>query len=411
MQTWDNIRFALRALRDNKMRTGLTTLGVMIGVAAVVGAIGLGQSAFGQVIESVGALGSNLLVIIPGNAQIRFGPGTFSGSVTSLTLDDNRAILEQTHGLVRRTAPTVRRPLQTTYKNKKWLTSVVGATPEYEPVNNHPVRRGRFVTEGDDAGRARVAVLGRSVLQNLFGSRDAIPLGEEISINRVRFTIVGVLSDKGGSVFGNDQDDLVIVPLQTAMRRVLNQNYLSFMSLECTSAEAMDLAAERIGYLLRRRHRLRPPFPDNDDFSIRSQASLLATIQIISGILTAVLGGIAAISLTVGGIGIMNIMLVSVTERTREIGIRKALGASQRVIMQQFLVESALISLLGGLIGILLGVGLIYGISAGFQWKPIVSPNGILVAVGVSVAIGIFFGLWPARKAARLHPIEALRRE
>jgi putative ABC transport system permease protein len=383
----------------------------VIGVAAVVAAIGIGQSAFGQVIESVGALGSNLLVIFPGNAQLRFGPGTFTGSVTSFTLEDNRAILEHTGGLVLRTSPSVRRPLQVTFHNKKWMTQVMGVLPEYEIVNNHKVTSGRFLTLPDSESRARVALVGRTVLQNLFGSADAAPLREEIEINRVRFRIVGVLEKKGSSVFGQDQDDVVMVPLQTAMRRVLNQNYLNFMSLQCSSPEAMDLAAERIGYLLRRRHRLRPPFPDNDDFMIRSQASLLATIEIISKTLTTVLAGIAAISLTVGGIGIMNIMLVSVTERTREIGIRKALGATQRVILQQFLVESALISLLGGVLGILFGIGLVAAVAKAFTWKTVISPGGIIMAVGVSAAIGVFFGLWPAKKAARLHPIDALRRE
>jgi putative ABC transport system permease protein len=410
MQTWDNVRFALRALRDNKLRTWLTTLGVIIGVAAVVAAIGIGQSAFGVVLESVGGLGSNLLFVIPGNPQTRFGPGTFTGSVTSLTLDDNQAILKQTRGLVTRSAPAVRKPLQVAYTNKKWLTFVAGVLPDYEMVNNHHVRRGRFITVGDSETRARVAVVGRTVIQNLFGSGDAVPLGQEIEVNRVRFTIVGVL-EKKGALFSSDQDDIVMVPLLTAMRRVFNQNYLNFISLECVSPDVMDLAAERIGYLLRRRHRLRPPFPDNDDFAIRSQASALETLKTISSILTTVLAGIAAISLTVGGIGIMNIMLVSVTERTREIGIRKALGATQKVILQQFLVESALISLLGGLIGLALGIGLVTGVSQLFGWRPVVSMSGVVVALGVSVAIGIFFGIWPAKKAARLNPIDALRRE
>jgi putative ABC transport system permease protein len=298
-----------------------------------------------------------------------------------------------------------------TYKTKKWLTQVMGVLPEYEEVNNHKVTHGRFVMPQDDETRARVAVVGRSVLQNLFGSPDAAPLGEEIEINRARFRIVGVLEKKGSAVFGNDQDDVIYIPLQTAMRRVFNQDYLNFMSLQCASPEVMDLAAERIGSLLRKRHRLRPPFPDNDDFAIRSQAAALETLGTVSRTLTTVLGGIAAISLTVGGIGIMNIMLVSVTERTREIGIRKALGATQRLILQQFLVESALISLLGGLLGLLLGVSLTAGVAAIFGWKAIVSAAAIIVAVSVSASIGIFFGIWPAKKAARLNPIEALRRE
>jgi len=411
LKTRDNIRFALRALRDNKLRTMLTTLGVIIGVAAVVSATGLGQSAFGQVIQSVGALGTNLLVIIPGNPQFRFGPGAFSGSVTSLTLDDDRAIREETGGLVLRTAPSVRKPLQVTYGNKKWMTSMMGVTPDYAVVSNHGARTGRFISAADDASRARVALIGARVAEKLFGSVDASPIGEEILVNRVRFTVIGTLVSKGSSVFGTDMDDCVMVPLQTGMRRMLNQNYISFMSVECTSPEIMDLAAERIGYLLRRRHRLRPPFPDNDDFAVRSQAALLQTVQVISTTMTAVLAGIAAISLTVGGIGIMNIMLVSVTERTREIGIRKALGATQKVIQQQFLVESALISLLGGAIGILLGVALVVGVSKAFDWKPIIQTSSIITAVVVSASIGIFFGLYPAKKAAQLNPIDALRRE
>jgi putative ABC transport system permease protein len=410
MQTLDNVRFALRALRDNRMRTVLTALGVVIGVAAVVAAIGIGQSAFGVVLESVGGLGSNLLYVIPGNPQTRFGPGNFAGPVTSLTIEDNDALLRQTRGLVARSSPAVRKPLQVTYRTKKWLTSLAGVLPDYEGVNNHHVRRGRFITMEDSEGRARVAVVGRTVLENLFGSPDAEPLGEEIEVNRVKFRIVGIL-EKKGALFSSDQDDIVMVPLMTAMRRVMNQNYLSFIALECNNPDVMDLAAEKGGALLRRRHRLRPPFPDNDDFAIRSQAAALETLGTVSRTLTTVLGGIAAISLTVGGIGIMNIMLVSVTERTREIGIRKALGATQKLILQQFLVESALISLLGGLIGLGLGTGLTAGVSALFGWKAIISLTAVVVAVTVSAGIGIFFGIWPAKKAARLNPIDALRRE
>ncbi len=410
MHSWDNFRFALRALRDNRLRAGLTTLGVVIGVSSVVAAIGIGQSAFGSVLDQIGALGTNLIFVVPGNAQTRFGPGVFSGDVTSLSPEDVLAIREQTGGLVTRVAPSVRKPLMVTHENKQWLTSGLGVLPEYEPVHHHHVTHGRFITGVDVDRRARVALLAPTVVQNLFGSRAAAPLGEQILINRVRFTVVGVLEEKGAFI-GGDRDDQVLVPLSTAMRRILNQNHLDFLSIECAAPESMDLAAERIGYLLRRRHRLRPPFPDNDDFTIRSQAEALRTLGMVSGILTAVLGGIAAISLTVGGIGIMNIMLVSVTERTREIGIRKALGASQRVIMQQFLVEAVLVSLAGGVVGLLLGIGLVFGVAAGFGWRAAVSPAAIAAALGVSTAIGIFFGWWPAKKAARLDPISALRRE
>jgi putative ABC transport system permease protein len=249
------------------------------------------------------------------------------------------------------------------------------------------------------------------VVLNLFGSRSFNCVGQEIALNRVRFTIVGVLKEKGTSTFGEDQDNTLLIPMRTALTRVLNRRNLSYVSVQCRSSDAMDLAQEQVISLLRQRHRLSPPFPENDDFTVLSQAQLLTVLQTVSGVLTGLLASIAAISLTVGGIGIMNIMLVSVTERTREIGIRKALGATESNIRTQFLIESALLAIAGGILGILLGGGIAAVAARISGWDCAPTPLSISLAVSVSASIGIFFGYWPARKAARLHPIEALRRE
>jgi len=269
----------------------------------------------------------------------------------------------------------------------------------------------RAITEADDETRARVVNIGKTVIQNLYGRRSYNCLGHEVTLNRVRYTIIGILTEKGTSTFGDDQDNMVLVPLRTALNRVLNQRHLLYVSVECRTSSVMDLAQEQIISLLRERHHLQPPFPDNDDFTVLNQAELLNILQTITGVLTALLASIAAISLTVGGVGIMNIMLVSVTERTREIGIRKALGATESNIRSQFLIESALLSVTGGAIGVLIG-GAISMVAAKISgWA--IAPNflSVAVAVTVSASIGIFFGYWPARKAAKLHPIEALRWE
>jgi len=409
MTPLDTFRFAWRALRDNRMRSGLTMLGIIIGVAAVVAAVAVGQGATASITHSVGQLGNNLLYVVPANP--RFGPGEPSGFTQTLKPADGDAILERCRATVARVSPIVNGSTLAKYGGKNWRSRLYGVTPAFFTVNNYTMALGRTFTPGDDATRARVVVLGKTVVDNLFGSKGANCVGLEVTLNRTRFTVVGVTEAKGTSPFGEDQDDMVLMPLSTALYRVLNQKHLTALSVECKSADTIELAQEQIVGLLRRRHRLSPPFPDNDDFMVLSQQQLLLIMQTVTGVLTILLASIAGISLTVGGIGIMNIMLVSVTERTREIGIRKALGATEGNIRSQFLIESALLSIAGGILGVLVGGGLSLIAAKISGWA--ISPNwlSVAVAVGVSASIGIFFGYWPARKAAKLHPIEALRRE
>jgi putative ABC transport system permease protein len=409
MTPLDTFKFALRALRDNKMRSALTMLGVIIGVAAVVSAVAVGQGGAASITDSVGQLGNNLLYIVPANPRI--GPGNQGGLTQSLRRSDADAIRERCVNTVSRVAAGAQGSALLKAGNNNWRCSLVGADPAFFLVNNYTIARGRALNHTDDEMRARVVVLGKKVVEELWGSKDYNPVGTEILLNRVRFQVVGVQEEKGTSTFGQNQDDQAIIPLNTALYRVMNQKHVSYISVECRSKDTIELAQEQVISLLRERHRLAPPFPENDDFTVMSQAELLKVLTTITGVLTALLAGIAAISLTVGGIGIMNIMLVSVTERTREIGIRKALGATEGNIRSQFLIVAALLSIVGGLVGVLIGGG-ISAIAAHISKWPIApSPLAVTVAVGVSAGIGIFFGYWPARKAARLHPIEALRRE
>jgi len=409
MTPLDTLRFALRAVRDNRMRSALTILGIVIGVAAVVAAVAVGQGAGSAITKSVGSLGTNLLYIVPSNP--RLGPGTPGGLTQSLRMEDVEAILQRCKNTVSRVSPGVQGSVLVKAGNNNWRTNLGGVLPEHFTVNNNPVEAGRTINDFDNALRSRVVVIGKTVVLNLYGTKDYNCVGQEITLNRVPYKVVGILEAKGTSTFGDDQDNTVLVPLRTALNRVLNQRNLSYLSVQCRSPEVMDLAQEQIISLLRQRHRLSPPFPDNDDFMVLSQAQLLTILTTVTGVVTALLASIAAISLTVGGIGIMNIMLVSVTERTREIGIRKALGATEGNIRSQFLIESALLSMAGGVFGVLLGGGISMIAAKVSGWD--VAPNWVSVAVAVSVSasIGIFFGYWPARKAASLHPIEALRHE
>jgi putative ABC transport system permease protein len=408
MTPLDTFRFATRALRDNMMRSLLTMLGVIIGVAAVVSAVAVGQGGAASIMNAVGQLGDNLLYVVPANP--RLGPGQPEGLTQSLKPEDAAAILERCAGTVARVSTGVQGSVLVKAGSNNWRASLNGVDPGFFTVNNYTVGQGRALNQTDEDTRARVVVLGKTVVENLYGTKEYNPVGQEVLVNRVRFQVVGVLTEKG-STLGQNQDDLVMVPLHTALYRILNQKHVSFISVQCRSADGMDLAQEQIISLLRRRHRLSPPFPDNDDFTVMSQAQLMAVMETVTSALTALLASIAGISLTVGGIGIMNIMLVSVTERTREIGIRKALGATEANIRAQFLIESAMLSLLGGVIGVLLAVGIAFIAARLSGWPIAASPASVMVAVGVSAGIGIFFGYWPARKAARLHPIEALRRE
>ncbi|MDT8902239.1 ABC transporter permease [Anaeroselena agilis] len=402
---WESVLIALDGLKANKLRAFLTMLGIIIGVGAVIAMVSIGMGVRQKVETSIAGLGSNLIIVMPG-ATTPSGVRLAAGSSTTLTNNDSRAISREIAG-VAAVAPSVSRSFQLVYGNQNWTTNVLGTTPEYLDVRNFAVGSGTFFTSKDIDTRARVAVLGKTVADNLFG--DVSPLGQTIRINKAPFRVVGVLESKGQSAGGYDQDDTVIVPLTTAQERLLGITHLNNISVQAESPEVIDKVQEDIGALLRARHRLAPGVPDN--FTVRNLASVMATAQETTGTITLLLGNVAAISLVVGGIGIMNIMLVSVTERTREIGIRKALGATFRNILLQFLIEAVVIGVTGGLIGIGVGMAGSYAISYVAGWNTVVSPLSIIVAFVFSVMIGLFFGLYPARKAALLDPIEALRYE
>lgn len=407
-------RVALRGLVSNKMRTALTMLGIIIGVGVVIIVVAIGQGATKSVTDAVNSLGTNMLTILPGTARIRINAVTAQGITATpsrLKLEDARLIARNFPKTVAAVAPQVRDNVQIRLGNKDSSTNLIGTTLDYPLVNNTDTNHGRFFTDAEMGGSQKVCVVGVSVANKLTGSSETDLTGRTISINRQEFKVVGMLTPKGTGAFGQDQDDLILTPITTAMRRVFNRPFINSMTVRCVSPQMMPLAQEQISNFLRNRHHLQPPFPDNDDFNIRSQTELMARQQTVTNTMTSLLSIVAVVSLIVGGIGIMNIMLVSVTERTREIGIRKAIGATPRDILTQFLIEAAIISLLGGLIGIGIGVGstLLLAMIAG--WNTIISPISVIVAVFVSAGIGLFFGIYPASKAAALHPIEALRFE
>ena len=403
---WESILIALDGLKANKLRSILTMLGIIIGVGAVIAMVAIGIGVQQKVANSIAGLGSNLLIIMPGANSPSGGVRLAAGSNITLTNQDAQAITREIAN-VNAVAPAVSRQLQLVFGNQNWVTSVQGTTPEFLDVRNWNVATGAIFSSRDLDARARVAVIGQTVATNLFG--DINPVGQTIRINKAPFRVIGVFEAKGQSATGQDQDDLVVVPLTTAQDRLLGITYVNTINVQAADSDAIDQVQTDITTLLRARHRLPPNLPD--DFSVRNLTAIMATAAETTSTITLLLGNIAAISLLVGGIGIMNIMLVSVTERTREIGIRKALGATYNNILLQFLIEAIVIGVTGGLIGICLGVSGAHIISAVAGWNTVISPASILLAFGVSVAIGLFFGLYPARKAALLDPIDALRYE
>ncbi len=399
-----HFKHAWRALAANKVRTFLSTLGILIGVAAVIAMMAIGTGARRSIEQQLSSLGSNLLVVRPG-AQRTAGVALQSGSVTRFTLRDADAIREEVP-MARFVSATVSGRGQVVFGNRNWNTQIAGASPEYEDIqNSHPIA-GRFFTEDDVKTRARVAVIGLTLVRELFG--DANPLGEYIKINRVIFRVVGVLPEKGASGW-RDQDDIVVIPVTTAMYRLLGREYVDSIEIEAVSASSMEAAQEAIRRIIIRNHRL-PPARE-ESFNIRNMSEILEALTSTSRTMAWLLFSIAAISLLVGGIGIMNIMLVSVTERTREIGTRKAVGARRRDILAQFLTEALVISLAGGGVGILLGSGISLAVSRLAGWTVAITWESILISCGFSVLVGVVFGIWPARKAAIMNPIDALRYE
>jgi putative ABC transport system permease protein len=414
MNLAESIRIALRSLSANKLRSALTMLGIIIGVAAVIALMGVGRGAQHAIDTQINSLGTNLLFVSPGAANSE-GVRQAQGSSQTLTYEDALALNDpQNLPAVAGVAPEVRAFGQVVYQGNNANTPIAGVTPDYQSVRNYNVQSGEFINQANITSRSLVAVIGANVASELFtGGED--PVGQTIRINNVPFRVIGVLESKGGSGFGN-QDDQVLVPLTTAITRLQRNrfgsgNVISQISVQVVDANQMDPATQQISEVLRQRHHIRY----EDDFTIRSQQDILASANQITGVMTLFLGGVAGISLLVGGIGIMNIMLVSVTERTREIGIRKAIGATRQNVLGQFLTEATILSVLGGLIGISLGAGiarLISGLQAGtVTIQAVVAPDSILLATLFSVVVGLFFGIYPAYRAAQLNPIDALRYE
>jgi putative ABC transport system permease protein len=396
---------AFRALRRNKMRSFLTMLGIIIGVGAVIAMLAIGQGAEYSVEQQINALGTNVLIILPGSQQsggLRFGAGT----VTTLTEDDATAIQKECPA-VSLISPGTRSGGQVIAGNQNWATSIEGTGPDYLEIRKWSVEYGDFFTDQDVKSAAKVCILGRTVSDNLFP--DSSPVGQNIRIRNVPFKVLGVLSKKGQNAMGQDQDDIILAPYTTVKRRLTWYPYLRQVLVSATTPANIAVAQNQISELLRMRHKIAPY--DQDDFTIRNQADLATAANATTEILTILLASIASVSLLVGGIGIMNIMLVSVTERTREIGIRMSVGARGRDILTQFLIEALVLSLMGGIIGIMLGVGGSSAISRIAKWPTIITVFSIFLSFGFSIAIGIFFGFYPARKAAMLNPIDALRYE
>ncbi len=401
-------RIALRALIANKMRSALTMLGIIIGVGAVIAMIAVGSGAKAQVVDHIASMGSNLLIVRSGSSTsggLRMG----SGTVPTLTVDDAEAILNEIPS-VRYVAPDLPGVAQVVYGNQNWSTSITGTMPEMLEIRNWPVTWGRPFTWQEVSGAAKVCLLGWTVLENLFGEMD--PIGEVVRIKNIPFTVVGVLTHKGQSGPGHDHDDTIIVPLTTAQKRLFGMEFPGMVrgiSIQVKDLDLMKETEQQIKTLLRQRHRI--PSNEENDFSVRNLSEVMAGAQESSDVMSLLLGAIASISLIVGGIGIMNIMLVSVTERTREIGIRIAVGARSRDILLQFLVESLILSLTGGLLGIAIGISGTYALSAFADWPTLLSARAILLAFAFAGSVGVFFGFYPARKASLLDPIEALRFE
>ena len=404
MILWDLWMVALAAIRANKLRSFLTMLGIIIGVGAVITMVALGSGAQKAVQDNIQALGSNLLTVMPGQA---FNRGVASDQRVSLTIDDADSIRAKARRVVA-VVPELSRNLQVKYGNKNSNISITGTVPEYFPVRNYTLASGRSFTAGDNEARRRYAVVGAAVPE-LFGVNGQAMVGQQIEIRGIAFTVIGLLAAKGGQGSFMNPDEQVFIPLLTARYRVHGSDRVRSINIKVADAKDMNVAMIEIERVLRRTHNIRPGAENN--FMIRNQADILDTIQQTTQTFTMLLAGIAAVSLLVGGIGIMNIMLVSVTERTREIGVRKALGATRGAILFQFLVEALVLCLVGGTLGVVIGGGGAILLAKIFHWNTLVSPTAVLLALAFSFAVGLFFGLWPARRAAAMDPIVALRYE
>ncbi len=400
------LKIAVNALKRNKMRTFLTTLGIVIGVASVITMLAIGQGSKKSIQSQVSSMGSNMIIVFPAS-QMRGGVQMGSSSSKSLTIEDVEAIAKNCPS-VRVVSPEVRSNGQVIYANKNAPTSIYGGNENYLKIKVLSVKEGREFTQKEISTAAKVCLIGKTVISNIFGE-NADPVGQIIRFNNIPLKVIGVLSEKGQNTFGQDQDDLLLVPYTTVQKRILAITHIQTILASALDEASSPAAVKEVESILRQNHKLAES--EENDFEVRSQEELVKTFSSISNILTILLGAIAGISLLVGGIGIMNIMYVSVTERTREIGLRMSIGGRGIDIMMQFLTESILISVFGGIIGILLGIGASKMVGSVMKWPIAVMPQAVIAAFVVCTAIGIFFGWYPARKAANLDPIDALRYE
>ncbi len=396
---------AIRDLRRHPLRTGLTALGIIVGIAAVITMVGLGQGAGAQVEEQVNRLGENVVLVFPG-ARSLGGVSIGGGSANTLTIEDALALRDEIPEVVA-ASPEVRSQTQAVYGNRNWATRVYGQSHDYLQIRRWPLESGEMFTEEDVATANTVGVVGQTVVRELFEGSD--PIGETIRIRGVPIRVIGVLAPKGMSLMGSVQDDIVILPYTTSFQRISGRSHAMVINVQVYDSGSMDIAQAKIVDLLRERHRLTPD--QENDFTVQTQEEVARIATETSRVMTLLLAAIAAVSLFVGGIGIMNVMLVSVSERTREVGLRLSMGARGRDVLSQFLVEAVLLCLLGGLGGILLGLIATEGIARYAGWPALFSTTAMLAAVSVSVAVGVFFGFYPAWKASRLDPIIALRTE
>jgi putative ABC transport system permease protein len=406
---WQTLRVALRAVLRNKLRSFLTALGIIIGVGAVIAMMAIGAGAKSQVEQAFAAMGTNLLIVLPGSSNSGGMRGGF-GSMPTLTQDDLEAVGLQVP-TVKAAAPVLRSTQSLVSDDANWTTSVTGTTPDYFDIRNWPMESGIGITQQDVEGGTKVLVLGKTVVEKLFGA-NADPIGQNVRVGSTPFTVVGVAIGKGQSTSGQDYDDAAFIPVTTYARKIqggLNNYLQGTIYVEATSTEDIGRAQKDITALLRDRHHLAPR--DDDDFSIRNMSEIAGARQQGTDTMTTLLASVAAVSLLVGGIGIMNIMLVSVTERTREIGLRMALGAKPTNVLMQFLIEALVLSMAGGALGVATGLGIARVLANRFGWPMLVQPQVIAASVVFSATVGIVFGLYPARKASQLDPIDALRYE